>query len=175
MEYSTHIIYFFDTPRKWFFSLQLHITEILFLNWSELESILSPRLLWEIHLTLFPGQGLMKLQPRVIGTGGKITLRPGFMQQCNNYHNSLYVFFLDWKIIPNSTLCQALPQADLVRRPFIRWHFTLLIVVLNYNHMQCKKFAFGVFSAGCACKKNITYGYEIMLEPESAHNVFRQA
>lgn len=41
--------------------------------------------------------------------------------------------------------------------------------------MQCKKFAFGVFSAGCACKKNITYGYEIMLNPESAHNVFRQA
>ena len=36
-----------------------------------------------------------------------------------------------------------------------------------------KDFSFGVFSVGCVCSKNITYGYEIMLCQESAHNLFR--
>ena len=34
-------------------------------------------------------------------------------------------------------------------------------------------FAFGVFSVGCSCPLNVTYGYEIMLTRESAHNLFR--
>ena len=34
-------------------------------------------------------------------------------------------------------------------------------------------FSFGVFSVGCACPYNITYGYELMLCKESAHNIFR--
>ena len=36
-----------------------------------------------------------------------------------------------------------------------------------------KGFAFGVFSVGCSCPANITYGYELMLNRESAHNLFR--
>ena len=36
-----------------------------------------------------------------------------------------------------------------------------------------KGFAFGVFSVGCCCPKNITYGWELMLSRESAHNLFR--
>ena len=34
-------------------------------------------------------------------------------------------------------------------------------------------FLYGVFSVGCACELNITYGYELMLCKESAHNIFR--
>ena len=34
-------------------------------------------------------------------------------------------------------------------------------------------FSYGVFSVGCACPQNITYGFEIMLCKESAHNIFR--
>ena len=34
-------------------------------------------------------------------------------------------------------------------------------------------FAFGVFSVGCCCPANITYGWELMLTRESAHNLFR--
>ena len=33
-------------------------------------------------------------------------------------------------------------------------------------------FAFGVFSVGCFCAANITYGWQIMLTRESAHNLF---
>ena len=36
-----------------------------------------------------------------------------------------------------------------------------------------KGFAFGVFSVGCCCPKNISYGWELMLSRESAHNLFR--
>ena len=36
-----------------------------------------------------------------------------------------------------------------------------------------KGFAFGVFSVGCSCPANITYGWEMMLSRESAHNLFR--
>ena len=36
-----------------------------------------------------------------------------------------------------------------------------------------KDFSHGVFSVGCACALNITYGYELMLCRESAHNIFR--
>ena len=36
-----------------------------------------------------------------------------------------------------------------------------------------RDFSFGIFSAGCACPLNITYGFEIMLCRESAHNLFR--
>ena len=38
------------------------------------------------------------------------------------------------------------------------------------NHTD---FSFRVFSVGCACKVNVTYGYELMLCKESAHNIFR--
>lgn len=34
-------------------------------------------------------------------------------------------------------------------------------------------FAFGLFSVGCSCPANITYGFELMLSRESAHNLFR--
>ena len=34
-------------------------------------------------------------------------------------------------------------------------------------------FSYGVFSVGCLCPLNITYGFELMLCKESAHNIFR--
>ena len=41
----------------------------------------------------------------------------------------------------------------------------------NFNdHMD---FSYGVFFVGCACKLNVTYGYELMLCRGSAHNIFR--
>ena len=36
-----------------------------------------------------------------------------------------------------------------------------------------KDFSHGAFSVGCACALNISYGYELMLCRESAHNIFR--
>ena len=36
-----------------------------------------------------------------------------------------------------------------------------------------RDFSHGIFSVGCCCKYNITYGYELMLQPESTHNLFR--
>ena len=41
----------------------------------------------------------------------------------------------------------------------------------NFN--KHTDFSYGVFSVGCACPLNITYGYELMLCKESAHNLFR--
>ena len=36
-----------------------------------------------------------------------------------------------------------------------------------------RDFSYGVFSIGCCCDLNITYGFELMLSKESAHNFFR--
>ena len=36
-----------------------------------------------------------------------------------------------------------------------------------------RDFSHGVFSIGCCCDLNITYGFELMLTKESAHNFFR--
>jgi hypothetical protein len=36
-----------------------------------------------------------------------------------------------------------------------------------------KGFAYGIFSVGCSCPSNVTYGFELMLTRESAHNLFR--
>ena len=36
-----------------------------------------------------------------------------------------------------------------------------------------RDFSYGVFSIGCCCNLNITYGFELMLCKESAHNFFR--
>ena len=34
-------------------------------------------------------------------------------------------------------------------------------------------FAAGIYSIGCACDKNITLGFELMLNKESPKNLFR--
>ena len=41
----------------------------------------------------------------------------------------------------------------------------------NFN--KHRDFSHGIFSVGCACAVNITYGFELMLCRESAHNIFR--
>lgn len=41
----------------------------------------------------------------------------------------------------------------------------------NFN--KHRDFTHGIFSVGCACAVNVTYGYELMLCRESAHNIFR--
>ena len=41
------------------------------------------------------------------------------------------------------------------------------------NFDKHRDFSHGIFSVGCACELNITYGYELMLCRESAHNIFR--
>lgn len=38
---------------------------------------------------------------------------------------------------------------------------------------RTKDFTSGIFSVGCPCPNNITYGFEIMIKPESAKNFFR--
>ena len=43
----------------------------------------------------------------------------------------------------------------------------------NKNFPDKRDFSYGVFSIGCCCDLNITYGFEIMLSPESPHNFFR--
>ena len=43
----------------------------------------------------------------------------------------------------------------------------------NKNYKQTKGFAFGLFTVGCACPRNITLGWEMMQKKESAHNLFR--
>lgn len=61
------------------------------------------------------------------------------------------------------------------------WRFPKKYVVRNVSDCDfCEKsfnkhtdFSYGVFSVGCACPLNITYGYELMLCKESAHNIFR--
>ena len=41
------------------------------------------------------------------------------------------------------------------------------------NYKQTKGFAFGLFTVGCACPRNITLGFELMKQKESADNLFR--
>ena len=61
------------------------------------------------------------------------------------------------------------------------WRYPKRYVVRNISDCEfCEKsfnkhtdFSYGVFSVGCACPLNITYGYELMLCKESAHNLFR--
>ena len=43
----------------------------------------------------------------------------------------------------------------------------------NKNYKQTKGFSFGLFTVGCACSRNITLGFELMKNKESAHNLFR--
>ena len=43
----------------------------------------------------------------------------------------------------------------------------------NKAFNKAKDFVFGVFSCGCACPRNVTYGFELMLHKESCHNLFR--
>ena len=38
---------------------------------------------------------------------------------------------------------------------------------------KARDFSYGVFSVGCSCPSNITYGFELMLQKESSHNIFR--
>ena len=35
------------------------------------------------------------------------------------------------------------------------------------------KFAPGLFHIGCSCPRNVTLGFEVMLQPESSHNLGR--
>ena len=61
------------------------------------------------------------------------------------------------------------------------WRYPKKYVVRNVSDCEfCEKsfnkhtdFSYGVFYVGCACPLNITYGYELMLCKESAHNLFR--
>ena len=43
----------------------------------------------------------------------------------------------------------------------------------NKAFNEKRDFSYGVFSIGCGCDLNITYGFELMLAKESAHNLFR--
>ena len=43
----------------------------------------------------------------------------------------------------------------------------------NKDFDEKRDFSYGVFSLGCGCDLNITFGYELMLAKESAHNLFR--
>ena len=43
----------------------------------------------------------------------------------------------------------------------------------NKQFSNHSNFSYGIFSAGCACKYMVTYGFELMLNRESAHNLFR--
>ena len=43
----------------------------------------------------------------------------------------------------------------------------------NKDFDKSKQWSHGVFSAGCACPKNVTLGYELMLKCEGSHNLFR--
>ena len=45
--------------------------------------------------------------------------------------------------------------------------------VCNKAFDEKRGFSYGVFSIGCCCDLNITYGFELMLCKESAHNFFR--
>ena len=41
----------------------------------------------------------------------------------------------------------------------------------NFN--KKRDFSHGIFSVGCGCALNVTYGFELILCRESAHNIFR--
>lgn len=43
----------------------------------------------------------------------------------------------------------------------------------NKAFAEKRDFSYGVFSIGCCCDLNVTYGFELMLSQESAHNFFR--
>lgn len=43
----------------------------------------------------------------------------------------------------------------------------------NKQFNKAKDFAFGLFSIGCCCRRNITLGFELMLKKESSQNLFR--
>ena len=43
----------------------------------------------------------------------------------------------------------------------------------NKKFSKNSKFAPGLFHIGCCCQRNVTLGFEIMLQPESSHNLAR--
>ena len=82
--------------------------------------------------------------------------------------------YIDWEDPEKEHPTQFYPNWPIFR-------FPKKYIVRNVSDCEfCSKsfnkhtdFSFGVFSAGCACPYNITYGYELMLCRESAHNIFR--
>ena len=82
--------------------------------------------------------------------------------------------YIDWEDPDKEHPTQFYPNWKIWRNP-------KKYIVRNMNDCEfCEKsfnkhndFSFGVFSVGCACPLNITYGYELMLCKESAHNLFR--
>ena len=45
--------------------------------------------------------------------------------------------------------------------------------ILRYSTVPSAVCHSCIFSVGCSCSTNITYGFEIMVNPESSHNAFR--
>ena len=82
--------------------------------------------------------------------------------------------YIEWENIEKEHPTQYYPNWPI-------WRYPKKYVVRNVSDCDfCNKsfdkhrdFSYGVFSVGCACSFNITYGYEIMLCKESAHNIFR--
>ena len=82
--------------------------------------------------------------------------------------------YIDWEDPEKEHPTQFYPNWPIFR-------FPKKYIVRNVSDCEfCSKsfnkhtnFSVGVFSVGCACPYNITYGYELMLCRESAHNIFR--
>ena len=82
--------------------------------------------------------------------------------------------YIDWEDPEQEHPTQFYPNWQLYRYP-------KKYIVRNISDCEfCEKsfnkhtdFSYGVFSVGCLCPLNITYGYELMLCKESAHNLFR--
>ena len=59
----------------------------------------------------------------------------------------------------------------------IRWPRTYSVpksrTSCNKKYPGSKGFSFGLFTVGCGCSRNITLGFELMKNKETAHNLFR--
>ena len=82
--------------------------------------------------------------------------------------------YIEWDNIETEHATQYYPNWPIFRHPK---KYTVGNVTdcefCSKSFNRHKDFSFGVFSVGCACPYNITYGYELMLCKESAHNIFR--
>ena len=94
--------------------------------------------------------------------------------KCTKRYSDEYIYPEDYPIEFGMVPTQFYPTMPIIKYPSkykISGKIEDDLCFKSFNDHQ--NFIYGLFTVGCSCEYNITYGYEIMLNRESSHNLFR--
>ena len=103
-----------------------------------------------------------------------LQIRHDTFQKCTERYADGYFYPEDYPIEFNEVPTEFYPTL-----PIIRYPKKYRIAGKNEEDLCFKwfndhqDFIYGLFSVGCTFEYNVTFGYEIMLNKESSHNLFR--